>query len=60
MLCYAVHIVCLAVSGYFGAMLFGVAGFAASVVLSKMELWVSFVLTLRKALKVEHDDEKPV
>lgn len=60
MACYAVHIVCLAVSGYFGAMLFGVAGFAASVVLSKMELWASFVLTLRKALKVEHDDEKPV
>ncbi len=53
MLCYALHIVCLAVGGYFGAKLYSVAGFAASVVLSKIELWVSFVITLRRALKVE-------
>lgn len=54
MLCYAVHILCLAVGGYVGARMFGLVGFATSVVLNKIELWISFVITLRRALKVEN------
>lgn len=53
MLCYVIHIIFLAIGGYFGAKMFGIVGFAASVMLNKIELWVSFVITLRRALKVE-------
>jgi O-antigen/teichoic acid export membrane protein len=49
--CYLINLVVLAVCGCFGAKILGLLGFAISMVLGRVELWISFVVVLVKYCK---------
>lgn len=48
---YLTHIILFTILGYFGAKYFGLFGFVLSTILSRIQLWVSFVIILYNILK---------
>ena len=49
--CYVINLIVLVVLGYLGAKVLDLLGFAISMVLGRIELWVSFVFVLVKYCK---------
>lgn len=55
---YLIHIFLFSLLGFIGAKVYGLNGFIFSTIISRFQLWLSFVILLYKILKREYKNDK--
>lgn len=57
---YVIHIIIFAVFGFIGAKVYGLNGFIVSTIITRFQLWLSFLILLYKIIKKETDNVKKI